>query len=442
MKIMPYLTQQGFMEGIVMSFIDITHYHNSQLELKEAQQIANMGSWVLDNASNVLSCSEEIYKIFQVEQSDFNLNFESFIEFIHIEDRNKVSESLYASIKNKIPFEIEHRIVTKENEVKYVREKCRTDYDTYGNPLTSFGILVDISDKKKEQIRIERSNKIDKTISELSEIAISHNVDLENYSEITLKKLMKLISCKNGYIAINNEDKTERIVLANAGRSCIISNNCNNIYDKSEASCFCNVRFNLKKIFISNDINEFRKEYKIEDNDINWNNYMSVPIYSDVELLGQIVLFDKSTDFNEDDISIVKRFAAKFAMVLLRIQAKEKLNLNINLYRSIFQNISNGFAFHEIILDKKGNPIDYKFIDINESFEKLTGLQKENVIGETIKHIIPEIENEWIEKYGHVALTGEQLIFEHFSQPLKKRYKVNAYSPEKGLFATIFEEIK
>jgi two-component system, chemotaxis family, CheB/CheR fusion protein len=113
-----------------------------------------------------------------------------------------------------------------------------------------------------------------------------------------------------------------------------------------------------------------------------------------------------------------------------------------NLYQTLFRNMAKGFALHQIITNSDGQAIDYRFIDINDSFERITGLKRDAVIGKTVREVIPNIEDIWIERYAQVALHGEHLFFEQESAILNKRFRVNAYSPKKGQFATLFEEIQ
>lgn len=117
------------------------------------------------------------------------------------------------------------------------------------------------------------------------------------------------------------------------------------------------------------------------------------------------------------------------------------LKLSQKKYSMLFNSLRFGFAYHKIITNNKGTPIDYRFIKVNEAFEKLTGLSEEKVIGKTVKEVLPATEDFWIETYGRVALENETCEFEHYSKELKRRYKIQAYSPEKGYFAVIFEEI-
>ncbi len=110
-------------------------------------------------------------------------------------------------------------------------------------------------------------------------------------------------------------------------------------------------------------------------------------------------------------------------------------------YRLLFQNMTMGFALHEILLDADGNPSDYRFLEINPAFEKQTGLRAADIIGKTVLEVLPETERYWIETYGRVALTGESIQFEQYSRALGKHYNVTAYSPEPGQFACLFLDI-
>jgi len=103
-----------------------------------------------------------------------------------------------------------------------------------------------------------------------------------------------------------------------------------------------------------------------------------------------------------------------------------------------------GYAYHRIILDSHKNPVDYEFLEINEEFEKLTGLKAANILGKTIKAVQPDIitgEFDWIKCYGKVALNVHQIEFEQYSLPLDKWFRVQAYSSKKYYFSTIFTDI-
>ncbi|GAB1415169.1 hypothetical protein MASR2M117_05750 [Paludibacter sp.] len=102
------------------------------------------------------------------------------------------------------------------------------------------------------------------------------------------------------------------------------------------------------------------------------------------------------------------------------------------------------YAHHRIVVDDNNVPIDYVFLEVNETFEKITGLVSDEIINKSVKTVLPDIVNgefDWISKYGKVALTGEEINFEQYSEPLDKWYNVFVFSSEKYFFTTFFTDI-
>ncbi|MBF0258101.1 MAG: transporter substrate-binding domain-containing protein [Desulfamplus sp.] len=132
------------------------------------------------------------------------------------------------------------------------------------------------------------------------------------------------------------------------------------------------------------------------------------------------------------------------AEIYLRKAIEESLRKSEKKYRLLFENMMNGFALHEIVVDNQGKPVDYIFLEINSAFEHLTGLKHDNIIGRKVTEVLPGIEHDtsdWIGQYGKVALTGQELRFESYSKPVGRWFSVMAFSPEKNKFATIFLDI-
>jgi PAS domain S-box-containing protein len=118
--------------------------------------------------------------------------------------------------------------------------------------------------------------------------------------------------------------------------------------------------------------------------------------------------------------------------------------LNDAVYRAMIDSPIIGFAHHRAILDGDGRPVDYEFLEVNATFEKLTGLSREAVLQRTVRDVLPGIETgefDWIAFYGEVALGGGEKSFEQFSSPLGRWYQVHVYSTEKMFFSTIFIDI-
>jgi len=133
--------------------------------------------------------------------------------------------------------------------------------------------------------------------------------------------------------------------------------------------------------------------------------------------------------------------AHKVKKALERKRAVEELSVSERKYRDLFENITAGFALHEILCDESGKPVDYRFLMVNPAFETLTGLNREAVLNRTVRDILPGTESSWIEIYGRVALTEKPERFENFHKDLGKWFEVMVYCPKKGQFVTLFSEI-
>jgi len=124
--------------------------------------------------------------------------------------------------------------------------------------------------------------------------------------------------------------------------------------------------------------------------------------------------------------------------------AKDTLKRSEEKVRSVFRNMSEGFAYHRILLNDKGKPLDYIFLEVNEAFERLTGLSAKNIIGKRVTEVLPRIKDDpsdWIDRYGKVALSQKPIHFESYSQALKKWFSVSVFSPYRGYFAVTFSDI-
>ena len=110
-------------------------------------------------------------------------------------------------------------------------------------------------------------------------------------------------------------------------------------------------------------------------------------------------------------------------------------------YHSLIEGMLNGYAVNEIVLNYKHKPIGYQFLEVNKAFEALTGLKKEFVIGKNILDVLPKTEQKWIDICADVALNQKDICAEYFSPALNKTFQVRIFSPQKGIFITIFNDI-
>jgi diguanylate cyclase (GGDEF)-like protein/PAS domain S-box-containing protein len=115
-----------------------------------------------------------------------------------------------------------------------------------------------------------------------------------------------------------------------------------------------------------------------------------------------------------------------------------------NFYRQVVKDSPLGYAYHRIICDELGTPVDYEFLEVNLAFENITGLKASQIIGKRLTEVLPKISDDrfdWIQHYGDIALNGGSIEFKQYSEQLERWFQVKASSFERLYFITQFSEI-
>jgi PAS domain S-box-containing protein len=145
---------------------------------------------------------------------------------------------------------------------------------------------------------------------------------------------------------------------------------------------------------------------------------------------------------SERELRLTDLYARQAAELIEREQAKEALRESEEKYRTLFNSIDEGFCTIEVLFDGNDKPIDYRFLEVNPSFEKQTGIQ--NAQGRSMREIAPLHEEHWFEIYGKIALTGEPARFENLAAQLHRWYDVYAFrigEPQERKVAILFNDI-
>ncbi|MBI5007155.1 MAG: EAL domain-containing protein [Nitrosomonadales bacterium] len=150
--------------GVSVSALNYQRMHSlkelqsSKNELIRAQAVGGVGSWQLDLHRNQLHWSDETYRIFGMERSG-TLNYETFLERIHPDDREMVDRKWKEALKSG-SYDVEHRILV-DGKVRWVHEQANLDYEA-GTRRAIFiiGTVHDITAHKEEEATLRLAARV------------------------------------------------------------------------------------------------------------------------------------------------------------------------------------------------------------------------------------------------------------------------------------------
>ncbi len=151
---------------IMLACTDVTERENAlsrlednQQKLLAAQNIAKIGYWKLDLQKQQLFWSDEVYKILGLDKEKFKVEFDSFFDTLHPEDKDVFSNERALAIKGEKVLDLEFRIVTPDGIIKWVHEKGKLVKNDAGEPVTFEGTIQDITESKLLKLSLQESNQ-------------------------------------------------------------------------------------------------------------------------------------------------------------------------------------------------------------------------------------------------------------------------------------------
>ncbi len=152
--------------SMVISFSDITQrrtieeaLEQRETDLRLAQAVAKVGSWVYQGDTNRFSLSHEACRLYRIDPHASPIDRDHFLGLIHQHDRGEVSRALTESLMTAREFSIEYRLALPDGETCWVFSRCEHELDTDGGLSRSLGISQDISDRKSLEIALTRAKE-------------------------------------------------------------------------------------------------------------------------------------------------------------------------------------------------------------------------------------------------------------------------------------------
>ncbi|NOY12690.1 MAG: PAS domain-containing protein [Deltaproteobacteria bacterium] len=177
------LRMAGYVQDVSDRKVAQTQLLEREKDLLRAQEVAKIGVWSLDIPQNRLRWTAETYRIFGVEnRNDFAGTVESLDAYVHPDDRAFVAEKWRQALAG-AGYDIEHRIIAGNGQVKYVREVAEVEFDAAGRPLRGIGVVHDLTRQRRAE---EEQRKTDEKYRIISSTAREAFVMIDSAGKVTL----------------------------------------------------------------------------------------------------------------------------------------------------------------------------------------------------------------------------------------------------------------
>lgn len=146
--------------------------------------------------------------------------------------------------------------------------------------------------------------------------------------------------------------------------------------------------------------------------------------------------------WTDHEISLVADTAERTWAAIARSQAEEALRNSEDKYRTLFNSMDEGYCIIQMVYDEQGTPVDWRFLETNPAFHKQNGMPE--CTGKTMREMVPDIEQKWMDTYNSVVMTGRSLRFEESSPAMQRVFDLYAFrvgDPEERKLAVLFMDI-
>ncbi len=531
--------------------------------LQEAQRIARMGSWVHDLKTNKVLWSKETYELFGIDASQ-HITWGTFTAAIAPPDREMVLGAYNEAIRNKVAFDVEHRIIRTNGVVRHVREQCEFYCADDGTPLRAIGTVQDITERVEWMRHIQREAEQNSFLlsvyeraemlsdKELFFLVLDHAVSLTK-SEVGALFLISedgrnvesatwtgngMSACEAAFVGhcpidhvgpwtdcirqrktviynhFSKESDPKRLPFPELNRMLAVPaqekgafgvvvgvGNKDEAYHDLDQTQLKVVVQELHRILSQRYLMRALKEREASLKEAqriacmgSWVHDLAsgTMIWTDevYQIFGvepdkfepsiefffgiihpddrdwTVVSYEKSIEEREVyEVDYRILFYGKVRYVHMRsvheyapdgsplrsvgtvqdvtdrMEASEKVKLSERKYRLLFENMMVGFVLYEVVFDVDGQPIDLRFAEVNPGFEEQTGIKTQDVIGNTVKEVLPADFERWMEICSPVILTGKSSSSENYSAALESYFEIFAFQPEEGKCAIMILDV-
>ena len=367
----------------------------SQAKLHLIMEMSGIAPWEMDIENNMFLFSDRFYALFgttaQAEGGEIMSAERYTREFVHPEDMYVVEQEVGKILDSKDPLFsrfLEHRIVRRDGEVRYIAVRYRLMRDEYGMPVRTIGANQDITDHKNMLQALHMSETMHRTLLRgMPDVVM--RFDRQGRHLYVSDNISRYVDLKaEDFLGRTHREMDFPEVLCDYWEECVRT-----VFDTGAP---------------------FEDEFFIQGRD------------------GETV-FDWRLIPEVNDKGEVE-----YALSISR-DVTEQRRLERE-YQNLFQKMLDGFAVHEIVADEQGRPHDYRFLAVNPAFERITGLESPDIVGRTVREVFPDDGGKWMEAYAG-ADAGGSFLLKCDTETRGRFLEVTSFKPFPGQLASIVTDV-
>jgi PAS domain S-box-containing protein len=362
---------------------DATEHKRSEEALRKSEEFhrfaveaGRIGTWDLDPQSEECLISPKMAELMDYPPDQMAVPSAQWWGSIVPDDRTAMASALAASIESDAPFDLEFRIALKDGTERWLYSRGGVSRNPWGKATRLHGASIDITERKRaEEALKESSRRIENILESIAEefFAVDREWRLTYINERAVSRLRKTKGAgltREGLLGKNIWEEFPQLV---------------------------------GTVFYEKYHEALREQQTVH--------FETQSPLSDT-------CFEVHAYPSEEGLSIYAQDVTE------RKRAEEALRESEERYRTLFDSIDEGFAIIEMLYDERGRAVDYRILETNPAFERMTGFA--DAAGKTSLELNPDAEPHWFETLGRVAQTGEDVRFENYAEALDRWFDVYA----------------
>ncbi len=309
-----------------------------------------------------------------------------------------------------------------------------------GSIIGIAGVTRNITDRKKNERKIHSDEQRLKSIVNILQ---TESESIQQFLDYTLDEAIKLTRSRIGYIYLYSEVNKQFILNSwskEVMKECEVVNP-QTCYELDRTGIWGEVVRQRKPIIL----NDFQADHPLKkgypEGHVMLKSFMSIPVFEGNKIVAVVGVGNKEGEYENSDVLQLTLLMDSVWKVVRKKETEEKLKNSENKLFALFNSMTEMVAIHELVFDENDKAINYRIIDCNEAYSRITGIPHDYAVGKIATELYNSEEPPYFDIYSNVVVTGVPTEFEIFYPAMEKHFRISAVPLPKRQFATVTTDL-